>query len=342
MLSSPTRAEIIVIGAGALGLATAAELKRRGKQPLVLDAQTGLNASQIAAGMLAPAFEAALEESGPDRAAIYRLARDLWPELAERIGLKLDRKGADWIGPREPLMGRMAELGFAVTPTADGFSTNEDWLLDPDEAGPRLLAAAGAAFRAAQVEAIEGSAAGVEVHAVGARFTAEAVVIAAGWAAAKLRAPGLGSVLGMVRPIKGHILKLAGPGTRDISRVTRGPGVYLAPRPDGLMVGASMQPNRSDLTVEPVVVETLRKAAVDLAPALAEARVAQARCGVRGTVPDGLPLAGAVKAPGVHLALAPRRNGWLLAPLVARVVAASIMGGDDPARGLFPPGRFSR
>jgi glycine oxidase len=145
-----------------------------------------------------------------------------------------------------------------------------------------------------------------------------------------------------VRPIKGHILRLAGEATALVERVTRAPGVYFVPRPDGLVVGATMQPDRSDVAIEPAVVEALHRAAAAVFPGLAGAKIAEARAGVRGASPDGLPLAGAAGAPGVHLALAPRRNGWLLAPLVARSVVASLIGGDDPAGGAFRPDRFAR
>ncbi|MBJ7413414.1 MAG: D-amino-acid oxidase, partial [Phenylobacterium sp.] len=62
--------------------------------------------------------------------------------------------------------------------------------------------------------------------------------------------------------------------------------------------------------------------------------------GVRAATPDGLPMGGPGRAPGVMLAVGPRRNGWLLAPLVAQTIAACVTGRDpgsfaarlDPAR----------
>ncbi len=67
------------------------------------------------------------------------------------------------------------------------------------------------------------------------------------------------------------------------------------------------------------------------------------RAGVRGATADGLPLAGPV-GDGLHLALAPRRNGWLLGPLVGRIVADGIEGRPrgphaaalDPLRSTLP------
>jgi glycine oxidase len=63
--------------------------------------------------------------------------------------------------------------------------------------------------------------------------------------------------------------------------------------------------------------------------------------GVRGAAPDGLPIAGALPVPGLFAATAPRRNGWLLAPMVAEVVAAAIAGETDALAGnAFRPDRF--
>ena len=59
------------------------------------------------------------------------------------------------------------------------------------------------------------------------------------------------------------------------------------------------------------------------------------RAGVRGATPDGLPMAGAA-GQGLHLALGPRRNGWLLGPLVARVVADEVEGRSSKEPTLAP------
>ena len=65
------------------------------------------------------------------------------------------------------------------------------------------------------------------------------------------------------------------------------------------------------------------------------------RVGIRGATSDGLPLAGPTQAEGLHLALAPRRNGWLLGPLVARVVADGIEGAAPvPDAAALDPARF--
>ena len=94
MASSP---DVIVIGAGVLGLCTAAELAARGHAVTVIDSGAP-NASSIAAGMIAPALESLLDDVTTDRAALLKRARDLWPAFAEAHDLKLLREGADWRG----------------------------------------------------------------------------------------------------------------------------------------------------------------------------------------------------------------------------------------------------
>jgi glycine oxidase len=62
--------------------------------------------------------------------------------------------------------------------------------------------------------------------------------------------------------------------------------------------------------------------------------------GVRAAAPDGLPLVGPSVAPGVVLAVGSRRNGWLLAPLVAQVVTACVLGRvSGPYAARFDPAR---
>ena len=66
------------------------------------------------------------------------------------------------------------------------------------------------------------------------------------------------------------------------------------------------------------------------------------RVGIRGATAVGLPLAGPSGHPGLHLALAPRRNGWLMGPLVAGITADGIEGGPPVAdAAALDPLRFA-
>ena len=92
--------KVTVAGAGVFGLACALELARRGAAVTVCDpAPPDTSASAIAAGMLAPALEAALDPAMNGRFALLRQARDLWPEFAADLaGLRLFRDGARFRG----------------------------------------------------------------------------------------------------------------------------------------------------------------------------------------------------------------------------------------------------
>jgi glycine oxidase len=101
-----------------------------------------------------------------------------------------------------------------------------------------------------------------------------------------------------------------------------------------------MEPGRADVDIEEEKALPLLAAGLRLFPGLRGAPM-QMAAGVRATTPDGLPMAGLSVAPGVVLAVGSRRNGWLLAPLVATVVAACVMGRDTGACGAaLDPGRF--
>jgi glycine oxidase len=63
---------------------------------------------------------------------------------------------------------------------------------------------------------------------------------------------------------------------------------------------------------------------------------------VRASAPDGLPLVGRAGAGGPILAVGARRNGWLLAPLVAELVLKAAAGEDGGAVGeRLSPDRFA-
>jgi glycine oxidase len=91
-----------------------------------------------------------------------------------------------------------------------------------------------------------------------------------------------------------------------------------------VVIGATMEPGRRDLEPDPV--EAARQVAAGLALLGVTGEAGPTRVGIRGATADGLPLAGPSGEAGLHLALAPRRNGWLMGPLVGRIVADGIEG----------------
>ena len=81
--AEPDRADVAVVGAGIIGLASAWRLAQRGLSVVVIDPAPGSGASGVAAGMLAPVTEARL---GEDRLLRLNLASwRRWPEFASEV-----------------------------------------------------------------------------------------------------------------------------------------------------------------------------------------------------------------------------------------------------------------
>jgi glycine oxidase len=337
----PGLSDIVVAGAGAIGSAAGFVLARAGHRVTVVEpGPPGANASGVAAGMLAPAFEALFDPAAADHYALLAEALDAWPALAAEIDLPLARDGALAIGSREAAqrwadaltaMGAEARL---LTPDAAGelapglpagawavFAPG-DWRLDPIAALAALRTAAERHGVRFVRDRVTGFAAGVARIEGGEAISADCLVVATG------AARGLAPELAALTPIKGHILRAAGdfaPGP-----VVRAAGVYLCRAAGEVVLGATMEPGLADTAVDPNVVRRLLDAAAPLIAPLGPLDW-RAAAGVRATTADGLPLVGRAAAPGIILAVGARRNGWLLAPLIAATVLDLVEG--RPARG---------
>lgn len=325
--------DILVVGAGVLGLCTAAELARRGHAVTVVD-PGGLNASAVAAGMIAPAMESAVDDLNPEHAALLRRARDAWADFAEATGVKLDRDLAEWRGGNvEVLAGRLAALGFAHEhdPGAGGLITREDWKVEPAQALAALRQ--GVRTLEASVTALSRSDGRWRVETTVGAAEADQVVLATGAGAPIVGLPeDAARLLALISPIRGQIGLVR---ERLVDRVVRGSGAYVAPMGAGCVIGATMEAGERSLTPDPERCAQMLDAAWAVLGQTPRALEIEWRAGVRGATPDGLPMAGAVEA-GLHLALGPRRNGWLLGPLVASVVADEVEGRSSKEPTLAP------
>ena len=117
----------------------------------------------------------------------------------------------------------------------------------------------------------------------------------------------------------------------------------LVPWDDGtLLVGATMEDVGFDEHTTASGVKGLIDAACRVIPSASAAHVAATRAGLRPATPDGLPLIGwSSVAPGVMYATGHFRNGVLLAPLTASLVADAMLDGRiDPALATTSPARF--
>ena len=330
----------MIVGAGVLGLCAAVELRRRGRSVVVVDPGE-TNASAVAAGMIAPAMEAAIDAASPAHAALLRAGRDLWPDFAQAAGIVLARRPAEWRGgDAAGMAARMRALGFQARLDGDRVVTDEDCQVDPGQALAAMRRTLGEAVVAGRVEAVARADDGWRVTTADRTLDAQALVLATGADVAPAGLPEAARrLIEAIQPIRGQI----GITKQSLAdHVVRGPGAYVAPMGPGAVVGATMEPGRRDTAPDAAAGERLLQAAWRVLNRTPGTLEVEWRAGVRGASSDGLPLAGAAPGgPGLFMALAPRRNGWLLGPLVGAVVADAIEGraASTDARAL-DPGRF--
>jgi glycine oxidase len=100
-------------------------------------------------------------------------------------------------------------------------------------------------------------------------------------------------------------------------------------RAGSVIIGATMEPGLMDLAADQDVAEVLAARARAHLPALASAPITRSWAGVRPMSADWAPRIG--RAEGLVIACGHSRNGWLLAPITAEIVCASVFGDDVPS-----------
>jgi glycine oxidase len=268
-----------------------------------------------------------------DRDEAEALAREL--ALRERFGLRAERL----------LPSRARRLEPALAPTVRlALDVPDDHAVDPRlvvAALARAAERAGAVLRPrAEVVAVRPGA-GVTLRD-GERVEADRVVIAAGpWSGAIGGIPEDARV--PVRPVKGQTLRLRDPsGPGLLERVVRWDGGYLVPRGDGRYVlGATQEERGFDTAMTAGGVHDLLRDCSELVPGVLELEVEELIAGLRPGTPDNAPIVGASPAaPELVWATGHYRNGALLTPVTADLVAAALTGDGEPDP-AFSPARFA-
>jgi len=137
-----------------------------------------------------------------------------------------------------------------------------------------------------------------------------------------------------IAPVKGQMIALAAP-IGFVRHATWVPGAYLVPREDGrLLIGATVERAGFDERVTAHGVRELLHAALAAAPSLGDFTITESWAGLRPGTPDGLPVLGPTPIDGLLLATGHYRNGILMAPATARLIADAVEKGD--AAGLQP------
>jgi len=172
-------------------------------------------------------------------------------------------------------------------------------------------------------------------------LTGNAVVIAAGSWSGEIAIEGITMPV-PVRPVRGQLLHLGWTGT-PLRRVTWSGRCYLVPWEDGtLLVGATVEEAGFDERTTAAGVRDLLDAACDVVPRAWNAAFLGARAGLRPASVDGLPVIGPSNiVPNVMYATGHYRNGVLLAPLTAQLVADAMLENRvDPLLAAVSPSRF--
>ncbi|MEM6899138.1 MAG: FAD-dependent oxidoreductase [Pseudomonadota bacterium] len=332
--------DILVLGAGIIGLSCAMELAKRGTKVAIYDeAWPPRGASWVAAGMLAPAHEA-IDAHHPKLFDLCSASSGLWREFRD----VLENDGSTDIGYRaEPklvvtknqdlksVQKRLARLSELQIPHRF-LEKAELFELEPaittSAAGAIALETDHQVDNRAVIDALIARCETLGVERLSDPTEANIVLRTTGW-----QSRG-------VRPVKGQIISLA-PRPRGPKHVINYNDLYIVPKKDRVVVGATSEEGLSDTETHREVTEDLLERALEIVPCLRDNPVVECIAGVRPSPPDHAPVLGRMKN-GDFIATGHYRNGILLAPITAQIMADMIL--EEKVSDLaaaFSPDRFS-
>lgn len=365
--------EVLIIGGGVIGLAIARQLHRKGvaKVKILERGEVGRESSYAAAGMLAPNAET-------DRIdEFFRFCHDsnkLYPDFARElfeetgVDIELERSGTlytafndsdvseirrryEW---QKPAGLAVEHLNAETTRKVEPFVSPDvrEALLFPNDwqvENRKLLAALRKYAEINRIEIIEntevvglinenGKITGAKT--VNQKIAARTVIAASGAWTSLLETNGFS--MPRVKPIRGQIIVFQ-TAKRLFQRVIYSPRGYLVPRLDGrILVGATVEDAGYEKTTTEAGIAFLRGIALEIAPSLVNLNIAEKWAGLRPFAADNLPVLGAF--PGIEnlfVATAHYRNGILLAPKTAEIIADKIAGNiESKYLKSFSPRRF--
>ncbi|HNQ15993.1 MAG TPA: glycine oxidase ThiO [Pyrinomonadaceae bacterium] len=350
--------EILIVGAGVIGLSIARELSRRGiKRITIIDrGPAGHEATFAAGGMLA--VQAETDEAG-DFFELCSASRDRYPQFAAELGdetgidIGLDQAGTlylaftsndsreidhryHWqknagLNVERLSASETRKLEPFVSPDVrEGLIFPDDWQVEN-----RKLAAALLKFVALNgIELIEGTECRrlivkngrvIAAETSSGKVFAQQTIIAAGaWTsmieADPVRVPE-------IRPIRGQIVGFQ-TAKRFFSHVIYSPRGYLIPRADGrILAGATVEDVGFENLMTPAGIEYVRRNAFEIAPSISGLKIAEEISGLRPKAADALPVIGGFPhVENLIVASGHYRNGILLAPITADAVADIVVG----------------
>jgi glycine oxidase len=351
--------DVIVVGAGVIGLTAAVALAERGVSVTLIGQHIAGEASPAAAGMLAPSVERA---SGPAH-DFGVAARDRYPSyvdfLAERTGIKvpLNRLGILQVALSEKGIKGLKKMALSTTRWLDSkellelepaLSHGLGAMFNPDDGAVDNVVLLEALHLlvsvSTRIETVRDVAMAIDADIDSAtvttgsraRYSARRVVLAAGaW---------VGQISGArfahaVKPARGQLVSYS---TAPIRHVAYGPRGYVVPRGDQTIGGSTMESVGFDAATTAEGVKKVRAAAEEICSRLSVSEHPKAWAGLRPVTPDMLPILGAdPERPSLLYACGHSRNGVLMAPLTGDIIADLVTGtplSHDLAQ--FRPDRF--
>jgi thiazole synthase len=332
--------DILIIGGGVIGLAIAVELKLRGTNVTVLCRDFQAAATHAAAGMLAP--DAEIIQDQAMRELCWR-SRALYPEWTSKLedltGVSTGYWACGILAPvyQQPTSPTPQEspaywldqqaihqyqpgLGNDVV---GGWWYPEDAQVDNRALVQALWTAAkslGVEFKDhITVEGLiqkQGQVIGVQTNTGVIR--ANHYILAAGaWSNQLLPLP--------VSPRKGQMLSLRLPDSvpeLPLRRVLFGENIYIVPRRNrSIILGATSEDVGFTPHNTPAGIQSLLQQAIRLYPQLQDYSIQEFWWGFRPATPDELPILGTSHCENLTLATGHYRNGILLAPVTAEIIA---------------------
>ena len=362
--------EVIIIGAGVVGLGIGWQLASKGHAVTILEREDQIaaangGASGAAAGMLAPTAEVRFEEER--LLAFGQHSRELYPEFVSELQsassvdvdyrdfgtlvVGLDRDDAEAL---EHLLEYQHSLGLVASRLSGDAARELEPALSPNvhtaihcpsdhQVNPRRLARAmaeafthegGILRTSAPVDEllIEGGIARGCLLQSGEELTADAVLAAAGAWTRKL-----GGVakkhLPRIRPVRGQMLSLEMmEGAPLCDMVIRAPDAYIVPRSDGeLVIGATMEEMGFDTRLTAGGVFELLRGAWETMPGVYDLSISELWTGFRPISLSNEPILG--PSPDIEnlwFATGHGRNGILLTPATALHMAEAMHTGVVP------------
>jgi thiazole synthase len=352
-----TSSDVLIIGGGVIGLAIAIELKLRGASVTVLSRDFHAAASLAAAGMLAPQAEAI--PPSPMLELCLR-SRSLYPEWTRKLEELSGEPTGYWscgiLAPVYENQGSgIRDQGsgeFAIAPSSHISSLDcpAEWLdrdainlyqpgLSSDIVGGWWYPEDGQVDNRALVRALWTAAESLGVdlrdgvtvegiqqqqrQVIGVQTSvgvsrAEHYVLATGaWSNELLPIP--------VSPRKGQMLSVRVPDVNysvPLQRVLFGSDIYIVPRRERrIVIGATSEEVGFTPHNTPAGIQALLQRAIRLYPQLQHYPIHEFWWGFRPATPDELPILGSSPCKNLTLATGHYRNGILLAPITAALIA---------------------